>query len=387
MDPFGNSVDLRDDLNATGENNQSNSILAKNKKLFIIIFVIILVLTIGILVLIFFILNNDDNKNDNKDGNQNIPDDPNPNPKDSSGEINCIYSINDINSNISLLSKEFENYNNTIIDIYINNEKIPFFKEYKFSKVGNYNIKYILNSVFNMDNMFKDILSIESINIKSISPITILSMKSVFEGCSNLKTINLYEALLNTKNVVDMSSMFNGCNSLNYLDLSILDTSNVVNMSYMFSNLYNLTSLSIISFDTSKVKYMDFMFYNDYIIEDIEINFNTENVENMKGMFWNCFNLRQINSHLFNTRKVKNFDYMFANCTSIQILNLCSFYTVDCDSFKEMFSGCNRMIVEIQENIEDYENLLDVILNSDLNIRFVLPTNPYLIQFPFPFPY
>ena len=54
---------------------------------------------------------------------------------------------------------------------------------------------------------------------------------------------------------------------------------------------------------------------------------------------------------LINNNSNKNF---IGN--SIQILNLCSFYTVDCDSFKEMFSGCNRMIVEIQENIEDYEN-------------------------------
>ena len=36
------------------------------------------------------------------------------------------------------------------------------------------------------------------------------------------------------------------------------------------------------------------------------------------------------------------------------------------------------MIVEVQENIEDYENLLDAMLNSDINIRFVFYNYPYI---------
>ena len=41
-----------------------------------------------------------------------------------------------------------------------------------------------------------------------------------------------------------------------------------------------------------------------------------------------------------------------------------------CNSFKEIFEGCPNLIVSIVEKIENFENLLEIILDYDLNIRF-----------------
>ena len=108
MDPFGGNDDLKEDFNFSSD--KDNSLLSITKKKLIILFIILILSIIIILIALFIFLNNRDNSNSEKNKKNN---------NSGSGEINCIYFINDINSNTSLLSKDFENFNNTIIDIYI----------------------------------------------------------------------------------------------------------------------------------------------------------------------------------------------------------------------------------------------------------------------------
>ena len=115
MDPFGTTRDLKEDFNLSKSNDTSSSILPKKNLTLILIFVVLIILTVGVLLLIFFILDKD-SSNSKDNPAPIIPD----NNLTASGEIHSIYSINEMNSNINLLSKEFENINNTIIDIYIN---------------------------------------------------------------------------------------------------------------------------------------------------------------------------------------------------------------------------------------------------------------------------
>ena len=62
--------------------------------------------------------------------------------KTKKGEINCIYFIDTISHNINILGKEF--IKTSVIDIFINNKKIHFSNEYKFSKIGENNINFII---------------------------------------------------------------------------------------------------------------------------------------------------------------------------------------------------------------------------------------------------
>ena len=135
METFGENSDLKEDLNISRNKNNLFSKQAKKKLIAIMIIPFLSLIIIGSLIIVFILLKKN-NSIPNSDSNPIInPPEPEKIKKQNysiSGEINCIYSINDIKSNISLLSKDFENINNTIINIYINNNKIKSQKNLNF---------------------------------------------------------------------------------------------------------------------------------------------------------------------------------------------------------------------------------------------------------------
>ena len=58
-------------------------------------------------------------------------------------------------------------------------------------------------------------------------------MRSMFDGCSSLKELNLSN--FNTNNVTNMKCMFSGCSALEELNLTNFNTNNVTDMEGMFS--------------------------------------------------------------------------------------------------------------------------------------------------------
>ena len=211
-------------------------------------------------------------------GDEDIPTPTSP----SIGEINCVYEILTTSQNTLLLSNEYSKTSD--FDIYIDNKRIRYSKEYKFDTTGNHKIQIKLYNNINMDYMFKDVNELLSVEMVSDQNCQILSMISTFENCFNLNdfnitgfgadnlksmkklfyksslttfsfksfnTINLEDIsymfsstsiydfssnFINTNKVTNMSYLFKDCPSLSYFDASILDTSNVVDMSYMFSS-------------------------------------------------------------------------------------------------------------------------------------------------------
>ena len=90
-------------------------------------------------------------------------------------------------------------------------------------------------------------------------------MKSMFENCTNLKSLDLSH--FNTLAVSDLSYMFNNCSSLESLKINF-NTTKVVNMERMFSSCVNLTSLNLSSFNTTLCNNFNNMFEND---KDLDI--------------------------------------------------------------------------------------------------------------------
>ena len=223
-----------------------------------------------------------------------------------SGEINCIYSINNTKINTSLLSKEFENINNSIINIYINNNKIKFKKEYQFSLIGNYDIKYELNSEVILDKMFKGInslISVVSIKVYTNSSIKILSMKSVFENCLNLQNISM-NSFFDTSELKSMSKLFYN-SGINFINIKNFNMENIEDISYMFS-LSNLNNIEFFKyFNIINVKNITGIFEGCKFLENINLfNFNCENIEDISCMFENCFNLKRVNFENFNGKRI-----------------------------------------------------------------------------------
>ena len=110
MDPFGSNSDLKDDI--VPKDNK----LSVNTKKKLLIIVGVLALIIIIVYLIIISLNKDEN--DEKKSSMKA------------SEIKCLYRIDNFSKNISLLGEQYENINNTILNIFINETKIDYNKNY-----------------------------------------------------------------------------------------------------------------------------------------------------------------------------------------------------------------------------------------------------------------
>ena len=101
--------------------------------------------------------------------------------KDKIGEIECTYSLE--SSETKILSDHFDKKSN--FDIYINTTRIKYSKTYKFER-GENKVRFVIFEDINMDNMFKGLTSLVSINFISEKNASITSMESTFENCENL---------------------------------------------------------------------------------------------------------------------------------------------------------------------------------------------------------
>ena len=115
-----------------------------------------------------------------------------------------------------------------------------------------------------------------------------------FDGLYYLNEIEGIENL-NTDNVTDMRSMFEACSSLTSIDFSHFNTENVTSFDHMFWNCTSLTNLDLSSFNTQKVMSTYWMFALCNRLTSVNLNgFNTSSMETMEGMFYDCASLAAI---------------------------------------------------------------------------------------------
>ena len=145
----------------------------------------------------------------------------------------------------------------------------------------------------------------------------ITNMNSMFNGCSNLTSLDLFTHF-NTSKVTNMRNMFCNCYNLTELDLSAFNTSKVTSMNSMFYNCPGLTSIDLSSFNTSNVTSMEHMFYGCNGLTTLDLsNFDTSNVTDMHGMFINCSNLTTIKG-VIDMKSCEDWYDMFLNCPKLK---------------------------------------------------------------------
>lgn len=139
-------------------------------------------------------------------------------------------------------------------------------------------------------------------------------------------------------------NMFDG-QALTSIDFgNNFNTSNVTNMSGMFWECRDLTSLNLSNFNTSNVTDMSNMFVGCSSLTSLNIsNFNTFNVTDMRSMFFNCRSLTSLNLSNLNTSNVTNMNGMFVGCSSLTSLNLSNFNTSSVTNMSNMFIGCSGL--------------------------------------------
>lgn len=164
-----------------------------------------------------------------------------------------------------------------------------------------------------------------------------------FSGFKVLTTITHLE-YLNTSQVTNMQYMFSNCESLESLDLSTFNTENVTSMSNMFYYCKSLKSLNLSSFNTSKVNFMGSMFSDCESLTALNLSsFNTENISNYGYMFQYCKSLTTLDLSSFNSKEILNTSFMFTGCFALKTIDLSSFDTSKTTDMALMFSGCSAL--------------------------------------------
>ena len=198
------------------------------------------------------------------------------------------------------------------------------------------------NNVTDMNYMFDNCSSLTNLDVSKFNTSNVANMYSMFGGCSSLTSLDVSNFI--TSKVTNMNSMFNGCSSLTNLDVSNFDTSNVTDMSNMFYKCGSLTNLDVSNFDTSKVTNMEAMFAECSSLTNLDAsNFNTSKVTNMNGMFFMCSSLTDLDVSNFDTSKVTNMNSMFGGCKFLTSLDVSKFNTSNVADMYSMFSGCSSL--------------------------------------------
>ena len=238
-------------------------------------------------------------------------------------QIKKYYKKDNFLSSDSELSKDINESN---IDLFINNVKYDFRKNFEYT-----------GSIFEEDGLY-------CIKLKFKNKIN--DCKKMFKNCENIVNIDLFS--FDTKNVLDMSEMFSGCSCLENIDLSSFDTKNVTNMSNMFSGCSKLINVDLSSFDTRNVTNMSNMFSGCSKLINVDLSsFNIINAENLNEMFSCCKNMINIDLSSFDTKNYNSGGYF-----SFKPYNRV---------MKDLFYGCvNLKKVKInKKSLDDFEKNVD----------------------------
>ena len=177
-----------------------------------------------------------------------------------------------------------------------------------------------------------------------------------------------YDIIYNTR-LVEFNSSFieykptstaQWFNGMPYLEsisgIEYLNTEDVENMSGMFAGCGKLMSIDLSNFNTLKVTDMSFMFSDCSDLKKLDLsNFNTSIVTDMSSMFQGCNSLTSLDLSNFETSKVVNMSSMFQGCTSLTSVDLSNFDTSIVTDMSSMFSDCKNLEMIYAGNWYDIE--------------------------------
>ena len=224
--------------------------------------------------------------------------------------------------------------------------------------------------VTNMNYLFYSCSSLISIDFTNFTVPRNTYLEYMFYGCNSLICLDL--SIFNTSKVKLMNHMFWGCSSLTFLNISNFDTSSVFSMEYMFYGCNSLTSLDLSIFDTSKVTLMNHMFWGCNSLTFLNIsNFDTSSVFNMEYMFYGCNSLTSLDLSNFNTNNLLNIENMFYNCNSLIYLDISNFHTSKVTNINSAFYNCNNLKYINLLNYKDKE-IFESIPNINYNLTYCM---------------
>ena len=156
--------------------------------------------------------------------------------------------------------------------------------------------------------------------------------KVVFEASfANARPTSCYYWFCNCSELTDIEGIEN------------LNTENVTNMRGMFFNCPNLSSLDLTNFSTGNVTDMNAMFGYCQLSSLDLTSFNTANVTNMYMMFISCQNLSSLDLTSFNTANVTEMNFMFQGCSALTTIYASKMFVTDQVEGYGMFKDCTNL--------------------------------------------
>jgi len=199
------------------EKNKKNK-KSKNKYILIAIGVAIFIIILIILLILLTNTNTKDSSNNEEEEEEEY---------EIIGEINCIYNIMTVNTETQLVNEDYRKENN--FGLYIDRNKIKYSKKYKFTNLGMHEVKFALYEDLKMENMFKGIQSLISVEMIGINETQILSINNAFEGCTHLTSFSISK--FDTHRIKSFQKVFYNTN-LKTFTSEDLNTTSVEDMSY-----------------------------------------------------------------------------------------------------------------------------------------------------------
>ena len=210
--------------------------------------------------------------------------------------------------------------------------------------------------------MFYCCSSLKRVDVSKWKIGQVKSLQGTFNRCSSLEDLGETNVKSwNVSQVENMHTLFLYCQKLTALDVSGWNTSNVDNMAWMFKGCESLTELNVSGFQTGKVINLQHMFYQCKNLNSLDVStWDTSNVGNipedkkenswyqggMKALFNGCESLTSLgenNVKEWNTENVDDMGWMFYNCKKLEELDVSGFQTGNVVNMKSMFNGCSSL--------------------------------------------
>ena len=162
---------------------------------------------------------------------------------------------------------------------------------------------------------------------------------------SKLTNVVFDSSLANCTTLTSIAYCFYQCDKLTtIMGIENLKTDNVKDMRAMFYGCSSLTSLDVSGFKTDNVKDMGYMFYGCSSLTSLDVScFKTDNVTDMSCMFYNCSSLTSLDVSGFKTDNVTDMGWMFLGCSSLTSLDVSGFNTDNVTNMKSMFCKCSSL--------------------------------------------
>ena len=205
--------------------------------------------------------------------------------------------------------------------------------------------KITINNLFNLEantsHMFYNCQKLESFNYNGTGNNQIIDATKMFYNCYSLTSVSFGGNY--TANNINMQYMFYNCYNLNLFSFS--SQMSVNDMKGMLYNCYSIESVNLSNFNSSyysKVN-VSYLFYNCYNLRSLIMNSNYINIEDMRFMFYNCsLHLNSLNLNNFIIDLPTNMSYLFYNCTKLNSITWESQVsdTKKSNDMRNMFFNC-----------------------------------------------